>query len=516
MDSFSFLVFVLSNATFCFLSPLELARLKMVSRSVRREVLSYEAVAFSLRGLYGPFFGSLSSISLFRQLQLGTGALVLGSALVQFLSRSSFTPSDLDVFVAKDGIISIGTFLAASGYRFVPLSSVKEGNVVRSEAQPPDFRQAVRNEFFKSRPNTGDFADRYEYSGIAGVFSFTNDDGMKVQIVAAERQPIEVILGFYSTLVLNVATATEAVSFYPRSSFVERRALYLKRSTAAVEKARQKYEGRGWASVDTLSAQEYLALGSEFSHIPRFWQDSFCWTTKFPEVECVGARQVDVALRVPFDCDSAFEVERALPRPEFDLYSCEDAAVHSTGQESVDSLFDEGAVQCDSCGGEVSDGECSTVSSSQYVIPRSLDAVVQDYLGGLLPLLVEEYGRGRLLKLLRNAFATVSWDFVGQGFLAQRPVAFCPSAFVASAIIQCTEDVAWSILCDEDDIECEVTFVVDSISGDVWTVCTIYVSAEQFGSVWKDVADWVVFSEEWEEVKLRVRLCGQDVADVDL
>ncbi|KAK7044047.1 hypothetical protein VNI00_007762 [Paramarasmius palmivorus] len=256
--------------------------LKKVSWSMRHEVSQYEKTVFGLEALYGTFFEKPEDIEAFRVYQAKSEALVSGSALVRVLSRGEFDPSDLDVFVNLVYVLGLGDLLRRFGFRFVPFSTVFDGRRRKSVQQDPDFKKAVQAEFSSRSPNTGTVAERYDDYTIAGVFNFENDDHRRIQIVATRHEPIEAILGFYSTLVMNVATATQIISLYPSTSFVRRWALYLKPYSWAVVRARMKYELRGWRPWDLVTAEQAVALDSELSIKTRWIGDRHCWVVDLP------------------------------------------------------------------------------------------------------------------------------------------------------------------------------------------------------------------------------------------
>ncbi|KAK7019409.1 hypothetical protein VNI00_018064 [Paramarasmius palmivorus] len=292
------ILFITQDSMFDALGARELAKLKGLSKSIRNMQLRYESVVFGLSRLYGPFFDN-DSIRDFRILQIKTGALVSGSCVVQLLSRRPFAPSDLDVFVGKDYVLAVGEFLEKAGYTFHPLKTLQEGKVKITEEQHAHFEAAVQAEFDKPTPNTGTVADRYEFTTLAGVFNFFNPSGKKVQIVAVNHEPIEAILGFYSTVVMNIATATEIISLYPMTTFVEGRALFVKQYSRTVEVARTKYEARGWSTFEMLSASDYLRTEHELSLKTRWIGDGHCWVIKLPPVEgYAGADHVYRVLKV--------------------------------------------------------------------------------------------------------------------------------------------------------------------------------------------------------------------------
>ncbi|KAK7032217.1 hypothetical protein VNI00_013391 [Paramarasmius palmivorus] len=262
----------------------DIARLRSVSNALNSDVRQYDHSAFGFEKLYGQFFPLESQRTIFLKKQAETEALVSGSTLVSVLSRDGFKPSDLDVFLQQKHVMSMGQTIMELNYKFVPLSTVMEGNKKKSEQQMDIFEEAVLAELSSWVPNTGDITDRYKNSAIAGVFNFAKDSGEKIQLVATRGEPIEAILGFHSTLVMNFATTTHICSLYPTKSFINKEAIYVKDFTLPVIKAVQKYEQRGWSTVNMISAEEALDGNSEISFKTRWIGDSHCWITKLPDI----------------------------------------------------------------------------------------------------------------------------------------------------------------------------------------------------------------------------------------
>ena len=158
-------------------------------RSVNHAVRVYMTRSFSIeRILQRYFFQTLP----FRYLQARTGCLVSGSSALQFFDRSFYPDSDLDLYVSKGWAYDVGTFLLQEGYKFV-----------RTSSQHPTFGVAVQED--RVATATAHYGN---FRGISAVFTFQkrSKDGtnLKVQVMAAVRSPMEVILRFHSsTLKLN-------------------------------------------------------------------------------------------------------------------------------------------------------------------------------------------------------------------------------------------------------------------------------------------------------------------------
>lgn len=168
------------------LSPLEILRFGRTCRLVHFVVKGYIRRTFDINRFLTRFF--LDPIA-FRKVQARTGTLISGSSALQYLDRSSYPESDLDLYVPVQSVAQMIGWLVASGYDFVP-----------STEQAQDWREAV------AQAKSSALADHaYGSDGIQAVFTFSkvshHDPTMKlkVQCIVAERAPMELILQFHSS-----------------------------------------------------------------------------------------------------------------------------------------------------------------------------------------------------------------------------------------------------------------------------------------------------------------------------
>ncbi|KAK7019647.1 hypothetical protein VNI00_018032 [Paramarasmius palmivorus] len=534
-DSLSSLPYPAQAPLFDSLGPDDLMRVKRVSWALRCEVERYEKAAFGINVLYGPFFESNGDIERFRIVQGKYGALVSGSALVRVLSRERFDPSDLDVFVNKDGILEVGKLLVTLGYSFLPLATVQEGSRKTSVEQSSDFVLAVEAEFSTKAPNTGTVAERYDESAVAGVFNFLNKRGKQIQLVATRGEPIEAILGFYSTLVMNVATATQVVCMYPITSFVRRWALYLRPYTWSVIRARIKYEIRGWKSMDLVTADEAADVENELSVKTRWFGDKHCWVINLPPLQTplqfdayrslrvtswslrysavAGARIVMNSMHLPSLSDTyvvTWEAERAVwHHPCFrSLDPCytEDVVRIVVPDEGAASSQDVDDHEEDEDTDESSDGSCDTETSESSCSESvragftkwkytsgvggclhgdlagttTYDQAVEDFLSGLYPLIYEVEKVDPVLSVMKQAF---------QGIPKKHPVSerdvVLPVAHIVTIVQDCMHAVACVCSCDE--IKLTLDFTAKPGDEAVWTTCRIMVPAASLAEVKEEV-----------------------------
>ncbi|KAK7696087.1 hypothetical protein QCA50_000730 [Cerrena zonata] len=198
---------LLYDIVLSYCTPATFLRLSRTSQSAHAAVKSYMGRAFRLDSIYTRFFTSPVA---FRQMQARTGALVSGSAALQFFDRSYYPEADMDIYVFAGFRFEVAEFLFQDGYEFVP-----------EEHQKSKFQLAALD----SELNIGE----YEFKGVITVFTFEKKkvDGkvVKAQIVLAANGPFEAILGFHSTCVMNVISCDTAYSLYPKATFEERTSL---------------------------------------------------------------------------------------------------------------------------------------------------------------------------------------------------------------------------------------------------------------------------------------------------
>ncbi|KAJ6514007.1 hypothetical protein DFH09DRAFT_1333263 [Mycena vulgaris] len=135
-------------------------------------------------------------------------AVPTGSVALHFFNRTTWPDSDLDLYVTRYCASLPVAFLLFLKYKFVPRGG-----------QAADVWDQLRVEY-----NT---AEVYDGRGIFDVLDFRNGD-KKIQLIITSTTPMEVILGFHSTPVMNILMHDVGLSLYPRATFLAREALYLR------------------------------------------------------------------------------------------------------------------------------------------------------------------------------------------------------------------------------------------------------------------------------------------------
>ncbi|KAJ8462335.1 hypothetical protein ONZ51_g10967 [Trametes cubensis] len=185
-----------------FLTPRALLLLSRTSSKVREHVLAYMKNAFDINRTLRRF---LPDPIEFRCLQARTGTLVSGQVALQFFDRSNYFLPCLDIYVHPMYRREIGEWLLRQGFTFFP-----------GPGQHQSFSSAVLR---RQRP-----AHCKQYPGVLNIFTFYRQiRGVPVQvhIVVALRTPIEVILGFHATCMMNVISYNKAYCLFPYATLEE-------------------------------------------------------------------------------------------------------------------------------------------------------------------------------------------------------------------------------------------------------------------------------------------------------
>ncbi|KAJ7751128.1 hypothetical protein B0H16DRAFT_1419574 [Mycena metata] len=229
-----------------------------------------KTTAFNLPRLLSPFFGHATEVDRFRRMQLQTGTLISGGIALQFFHRLRWLGADLDLYVHGPTAAPAVRFLVSNGYKYNP----------RASQLREVFQQMAVDPIHPDRDP--DLPPGYK-RGIVDVLDFSKGD-KKIQLIIAAQTPMQIIMKFHSTCVMNVISHEKAYALYPSSTFIAHEALILKsagsgpESTSSREAGRQKYIDRGWSMVKQPSA-----VREELEHnVVRWMGDHFTWTIPLP------------------------------------------------------------------------------------------------------------------------------------------------------------------------------------------------------------------------------------------
>ncbi|TFK65654.1 hypothetical protein BDN72DRAFT_735553, partial [Pluteus cervinus] len=236
------------------MEPIDLIRYSQSGSLQNGLVKDYIRREFILDPLLEPFI-TTAEIPTFRKIQSGTHFLISGSVALQFFSRIRYPNCDLDIYVQHLRAHALLLWLESIGYTI---------------EKPSDSAKAKSN-------MSGVYT---EDAVIIHVFTLSRD-GRQIQVICTRHTPLQCILGFALTCVMNFVTETTAYSLYPWATFVEKRALAFgdaKKST----KLRRKYASRGWNILEFVDQDIQSNKNSDFYidikyGTKRYVGDDHCW-----------------------------------------------------------------------------------------------------------------------------------------------------------------------------------------------------------------------------------------------
>ncbi|OBZ78027.1 NADPH-dependent methylglyoxal reductase GRE2 [Grifola frondosa] len=263
------------------LSPVSLVRLEKASCLTRFAAKDFASRAYNINRLLSRFFTDPIA---FRSLQARTAALISGSFALQFFDRTFYPESDLDLYVFPDNSpLLIGQWLQAEGYEFLP-NSRQDTDFATATTQCYSMGSHVHPDEFQG-PLDRTHATLYMMRGVEEVFTFVRpttdsknpDIPAKVQIVVTKTTPLECILGFHSTCVMNLITYNTAFSLYPYETFERREAMAIAADEHQAD-ALRKYARRGWRIIANETSLIQMSLSA---HAPRtaLFADHFAFDT---------------------------------------------------------------------------------------------------------------------------------------------------------------------------------------------------------------------------------------------
>ncbi|KAF4565723.1 hypothetical protein EYR36_002301 [Pleurotus pulmonarius] len=190
---------------------------------------TYEAVKHYLRKnarltrLLSPFI-DVKHISSFRRMQRATGAIVGGSAALQFFTRQAYQSSDLDLYVH---VTYVGKVCCA----------LKKMRCIKVPKGIPGT-------------NVASIHPAYAGRSIKEVIDFVTTSNRKIQVIVTLRRPVDVILNYHSTTVMNFITGWYAYTLYAKETLQLGVAVY-NPNASHLPAIKAKWTLRGWAEVSS-------------------------------------------------------------------------------------------------------------------------------------------------------------------------------------------------------------------------------------------------------------------------
>ncbi|KAF4573278.1 hypothetical protein EYR36_007789 [Pleurotus pulmonarius] len=212
----------------------------------------------------------------FREVQRMTNTIIAGSLALQFFARLNFPSSDMDLFTSSKEAQFMCRGLELLGC----VAKGKDGNRTSS--------MSLLDEAWKAQFLPGGTRTRYSLRGILTVVQFVSPTGRRVQVIVTTIPPVEVLMGYHSTHVMNFITSTHAYSLYGWETFDLGLALYTSHYHRNLPKIVAKYERRGWEALTNGSeAADRMA----FKPMSRQVNDHLTWRLKLKANYTEGFRK---------------------------------------------------------------------------------------------------------------------------------------------------------------------------------------------------------------------------------
>ncbi|KZV93094.1 hypothetical protein EXIGLDRAFT_717624 [Exidia glandulosa HHB12029] len=256
------------DALYEYCGPGTLCRVAKTCNGAHQAVDNYLTHTLNATRLFARFFGLQDALE-FRRLQAQLEFIVSGSQALQLLGRTVYPKSDLDIYVFPLDAERLGHWLIAHGYQYLRWNAVgvqHEDFDAALAAMPPLVETATRTEILHHEkygiPNVRD-AFNFKKRGPGSDLSVPLEDdhhALQVQIIVADITPVQVVLGFHATMVMNFITWNRVFSLYPAGTFEHRRALVTYDKDRHFDLAMIKYAARGFR-IDSHLFDDETARG---------------------------------------------------------------------------------------------------------------------------------------------------------------------------------------------------------------------------------------------------------------
>lgn len=176
------------------LSTADIFRFGRASKSARHTLQSYLRRRYKLHQVLSRFFTEDQTEEL-RTLMSRTSMIISGSVALQFLDRTIYPDSDLDLYAPLKNAWHISDWLVSAGYAYAPkTASLPTVDIALRKAAARHAHGYTGNTPSNSRG----------YLRATCVLDFTaNDPQRKIQLISTARSTIELILGFHSSKLQN-------------------------------------------------------------------------------------------------------------------------------------------------------------------------------------------------------------------------------------------------------------------------------------------------------------------------
>ncbi|KIJ35371.1 hypothetical protein M422DRAFT_136833, partial [Sphaerobolus stellatus SS14] len=220
----------IENSFLHYLSPVQIYQYSLISRAAYHATQEYWTYVYDVNRILRHFF---SDPIAFRCLQAQTGTLISGFIAVQFFARTFWKESDLDLYVPPESVMAVSKWMENHSYCSFPqrtTNPASDDTNIDPEGEP---------------------SLEYKQSQLRAVLSFYNiyEPSKIIQIIVPYFTLMDVILGFYATVPMNIITWKSAISLYPRMSFENRINLSCSMLRGKKIAGLMKYEDRGFEFI---------------------------------------------------------------------------------------------------------------------------------------------------------------------------------------------------------------------------------------------------------------------------
>lgn len=313
------------DTIFSCVSPRTLVRIGRSCRTAYAASKDFSHRAYNIHRHLSRF---LSEPLNFRSLQARTGTLIAGSNALQFLDRTFYPDSDMDLYVHPGHVREVLDYLVdKEGYKFRPDST-----------QPKDYREIVSDEWDGTQIRDESLDDDelllyYQIRGVESVLSIERrgrDGLLKIQLIVCETSPFDAIINFHSTCVMNFIAFDAAYSLYPVGTFEKRETLSVWRARPLHDLTVEiKYSERGFAWISTLPAGTSPQNSPFYPFTDRTVGDRYTWKLPLDTRGVALRSQMNPSSSV-FQCDPVIYNGWALERVQYGM-----GTVYKTIKSSV-------------------------------------------------------------------------------------------------------------------------------------------------------------------------------------
>ncbi|KAJ7135281.1 hypothetical protein C8R43DRAFT_956117 [Mycena crocata] len=256
---------------FSYLDPRDIITCSLLSNVIFNVIRHYKTLVWDIDTFFQPWFRD--SAATFRVLLKKCGAVVSGSQIMQFLDRTRYPESDIDIFLRVGGLVDMGVWLIEQGYKYI-------------SSTPNVYRVVWDAHQLSAKMITGQDSPAGAIKGVFNYSRYIASDTVihvqKIQLIVVDINPINHILfDFHSTVVMNYMLSDAIVSIFPVSSFLLRKSYVCRSKLESPDRAEQwksKYKDRGYRIIRRRSRGDHkdIQLGKRSTH------DRHCWTIKLP------------------------------------------------------------------------------------------------------------------------------------------------------------------------------------------------------------------------------------------